>query len=75
MSTVTIALESLHPLKRQSVEAALMKAGYGSKLMREDIPRTRSTFHILTRDGRKIPCDFPEPAGGGIGEFVVIGSI
>jgi hypothetical protein len=63
--------ESLHPLKRQDVEWQLRRFGNGAEVVCHHFPGIGTLFHIHTRDGRNIPCDFPEPEGGGIGEFFV----
>ena len=70
MTRNIIALASLHPLKRASVEFHLQRHG-GLRVERIDAPGRPSTFVMVLRDGSELPCDFPWPAGGGVGEFVM----
>lgn len=69
-SRTTIPLASLHPLKRACVEFHLQRHD-GLRVERIDAPGRPSTFVMVLRDGTELPCDFPEPEGGGVGEFVM----
>jgi hypothetical protein len=63
-----LALESLHPLKRRAVDAHMLKHG-GRFIERRHAPGVPTTFHMHTEREGVLQCYFPEPAGGGIGEF------